>query len=164
MGVWVICTPETTWPHSRIVGDMPASRKSQAGAQDPGSSPLATVPVLVVDDDPASAKLLSVLLQGEGCEVRVAGSSEEALVVLGSFHPRIIALDLVLPLMSGLLLAQQLKADPATRDIVIVAVSAFNGPEAESIAVRAGCAAYIRKPIDPMRFTQLLASHLGAGQ
>lgn len=116
--------------------------------------------VLVVDDDPGCAKLASVLLRGDGCDVRTVHSAEEALVALESWKPRIMVLDLVLPLMSGLLLAQRLKVNPATRDIVIIAVSAFNGAEAERLAIEAGCSTYVRKPIDAMSFTQLLLTQL----
>jgi CheY-like chemotaxis protein len=122
---------------------------------------LQDLPVLVVDDDPASAKLVSIVLRGEGSVTRIAESAEEALAILPTFHPRLIVLDLVLPLMSGLLFAQKLKADPETREIVIVAVTAFNGPEAERMAKDAGCALYIRKPIDPIGLPKLLSTHLG---
>jgi two-component system, OmpR family, response regulator len=65
-------------------------------------------------------------------------------------------IDLILPLASGLVLAERLKADPATSDVVLIAVSAFNGPEATRSAKAAGFALYIRKPIDPTSFSGLL--------
>jgi len=122
---------------------------------------LAGVPILIVDDDAASAKLVAVTLSAEGCRTLVAGSADEALAVLPDFAPRAIVLDLILPRMSGLLLAQQLKANPATRDIVLIAMSAFNGAETELIARAAGCVAYLRKPIDAIALPQLLLNHLG---
>jgi CheY-like chemotaxis protein len=122
---------------------------------------LKDVKVLVVDDDAASAKLVSVVLGGEGCDVKTAGSAEDALAILQSFEPRVIVVDLVLPLMSGLLFAQRLKADPAMRNIVLIAVTAFNGPEAERVARGTGFAAYVRKPIDPISFTGRVAEQLG---
>jgi CheY-like chemotaxis protein len=137
--------------------------RSRRDARNPGRD-LEAVKILVVDDDPASAKLLSVVLRAEGCETRVAGSAEEALEILPSFRPRVMILDVILPLMSGLLLAQRLKADPETRDIVLIAVSAFNGCEAVRAAHAAGCAAYMPKPIDPLTFATLVATHLGDGK
>ncbi|MBL9038073.1 MAG: response regulator [Archangium sp.] len=122
---------------------------------------LNNLPVLVVDDDHASAKLLAVILRGAGCEVHIASSAEEALSLVPIVKPKLLVLDLVLPLMSGMLLAQQLKQAPATKDVVIIAVSAFNGSQVEHEAKRAGCIAYLRKPIDPLSFTQLVATHLG---
>src|SRR5688572_23612341 len=94
------------------------------------------LPVLIVENDPASAKLAAVAVGGDGCETRVAYSAEEALDVLRDFRPRVLIVDIVLPLMSGLLLAQQVKSDPRTRDIVCIAVSAFTGPAAERAALR----------------------------
>jgi CheY-like chemotaxis protein len=107
---------------------------------------------LVVDDDASNAKLAAVVLLGEGCEVEVARTAEEALVTLQGFRPDFVVLDLILPLMSGLLLAQRLKVDPATRDIVLIALTVFNGPDAERAALDAGFSAYFRKPIDPLSF------------
>lgn len=112
--------------------------------------------MLIVEDDGPSAKLLTIVLRGEGCAVRVMPSAEAALGALASFQPRVIVIDLVLPLMSGLLLAQTLKASPATKDILLVAVTAFNGSAAERMALDAGFAAYVQKPIDPLTFPKIV--------
>ena len=126
--------------------------------------PLRNLPVLIVDADPANGKLLSVMLREAGSETRVARSAEDALVVLLTFQPRLILVDLILPLMSGLLFVQCLKSVPATRGIVIVAVTAFSGPQAQRVALDAGCAAFLQKPIDALSFTQSLSMHLkGSG-
>ena len=116
--------------------------------------------VLIVEDDPANAKLAAVLLSQEGWKVRIAASAEDALDVLHDFHPDLILLDLILPRMSGLLLATELKADPATSDIVMVALSAANGPVTEKLALAAGCAAYVHKPIDALAFPAWVRSCL----
>jgi CheY-like chemotaxis protein len=63
--------------------------------------------------------------------------------------------------MSGLLLAQRLRAEPATQDAVLIAVTAFNGPQAQRVALEAGFVAYVRKPIDPLSFAQLVQAHVG---
>jgi CheY-like chemotaxis protein len=122
---------------------------------------LQNVPILVVEDDAASAKLLSLLLRAEGADVRTAYSAEEALATLESFRPRLIAVDIILPRMSGLLLVQHLKAEPWARDIVMVAVTSFNGLEAERVAREAGCAGYILKPVDSDTFASTIARYLG---
>jgi CheY-like chemotaxis protein len=119
------------------------------------------VPVLIVDDDLPSAKLLSVVLEAEGCRVQVAHSAEEAMPLVRTFKPRAITMDLILPLMSGLLFTQRLKEDPLTRGIVVVAITAFNGPTAERVALDAGCAAYVRKPIDPPSVIKIFSKSLG---
>ena len=107
---------------------------------------------LVVDDDAASAKLVSVVLRGESCEVQIAQNAEEALARLVTFRPHFIVLDLILPMMSGLLLAHRLKANPATREIVLIALTVVNGPQAERATRDVGCSAHFLKPIDPLSF------------
>jgi CheY-like chemotaxis protein len=114
------------------------------------------VPILIVEDEEASAKLIASTLQTEGYETRIAGSAEEAIALLDPFVPSAIVLDLVLPRLSGLMLAERLKEDPATRDIPIIATSQFSAQDAAHIARDAGCADYVSKPIDPDSFAQLL--------
>jgi CheY-like chemotaxis protein len=117
--------------------------------------------VLIVDDDEPSAKLMAILVRGEGYEARVAHSAEEALELVETWLPQLIVFDLVLPLMSGVTMAEKLKADPRTRDIVLVAVSAWNGDAAVRVAHDAGCLEYVRKPIDPLRFADDLERWMG---
>jgi CheY-like chemotaxis protein len=112
--------------------------------------------VLIVDDDAPSVKLLTVVLEAAGCEVRFARTAEEAFETLRSFHPTVALIELILPLTSGLLLAQRLKADPATAEIVLIAVTALNGPDTERLAHEAGYSLYVRKPIDPTSFVELM--------
>ena len=118
-------------------------------------------PILVVDDNPTNLKLLRVLLTGQGFEVRTAMDAIEALKVLTEFTPRLILMDLQLPGMSGLELTQQLKADPKTRGIIIVALTASAMKGDEERALDAGCDGYIAKPIDtrtlPARVRQYIS-------
>lgn len=125
---------------------------------------LADIPVLIVDPDASSAKLLAVILRGAGCDARVVDSGEAALLALSDFQPRALITELVLPLMSGVLLAQRLRADPAHADLVLIAVSSVNGRETDRVARAAGFATYVRKPIDAMTFPDLLATHLGVSR
>ena len=117
--------------------------------------------MLVVEDDPASRKLVTLLLTDVGANVTAVGSAEEALSSLPAVHPELIVLDLILSRMSGLVLAEQLKSNPKTRSIVIVAVSSLGSPEAERVARSAGCIAYIRKPFDTSTFALSVAGYLG---
>src|SRR5204863_8060962 len=96
-------------------------------------------PILVVDDPPASLKLCKVMLSVDDYEVRTAADAEEALVLLGAVHPGLILMDLQLPGLDGLELTRRLKADPATRDIVVVALTAYAMKGDEQKALDAGC-------------------------
>lgn len=117
-------------------------------------------PILIVDDNPTNLKLLRVLLEGEGYEVKTVTDAEEALDVLGSFRPRIILMDLQLPGMHGLELTQKLKADPKTNAIVIIAITAYAMKGDDDKAAAAGCDGYITKPVDTRTFPETLRKYL----
>jgi CheY-like chemotaxis protein len=123
---------------------------------------MAGEPILVVDDNATNMKLLRVLLMTEGYDVRTAMDAKEALAVLAQFRPKLILMDVQLPGMSGLELTRQLKLDPATRDIVIVAVTAYAMKGDEERARAAGCDGYLSKPIDTRTLAAIIAKHLSA--
>ncbi len=81
--------------------------------------------ILIVDDNPVYLKLIRVLLTAKGYDIRTATDAEEALAVLGTFRPRLILMDVQLPGMTGLELTQRLKSDPTTRNLIIVALTAY---------------------------------------
>ena len=70
------------------------------------------------------------------------------MAVLADWRPRLILMDLQMPGVDGFELTRRLKADPATRDIVIVAVTAYAMKGDEERARAAGCDGYLSKPID----------------
>jgi CheY-like chemotaxis protein len=119
-------------------------------------------PVLIVDDNPANLKLVRVLLSGEGYEVRAAADAEEALQVLEGFRPRLILMDLQMPGMDGFALTRRLKSAPATREIVILALTAYAMRGDEERARAAGCDGYVAKPIDTRALSRIIAGHLAA--
>lgn len=116
---------------------------------------------MIVEDDATNARLLAAMLKSEGADVRVVRDAQEALAALHESRPRLIVIDLILPRMSGLVLAKQLKTDPATRDIVLIAVSGITGPQTERLALESGCSAYLAKPIDIDALLATLRLHLG---
>ena len=126
---------------------------------------MAGEPILIVDDNPTNLKLARVVLAGEGYEVRVAVDAEEAMAMLGGFHPRLILMDLQLPGMDGLTLTRLLKGDPATSDVTILALTAYAMKGDEEKARQAGCDGYITKPIDTRALPAVIAGILaGATQ
>lgn len=125
-------------------------------------SEAAAIPVLVVDDNPTNLKLLSYVLASRGYAVQTAADAPSALAALRARRPRLILMDLQLPGLDGLELSRALKADPATRDIVIVAVTAYAMKGDEERALAAGCNGYIAKPIDTRTFPALIAGFLDA--
>jgi CheY-like chemotaxis protein len=98
----------------------------------------------------------------DGVEVRTAASAEEALTVLESFTPRLILMDLQLPGLDGLELTRRLKADPARREIIVLALTAYAMKGDAEKARAAGCDGYITKPIDPDDFSAMVNRYLSA--
>jgi two-component system, cell cycle response regulator DivK len=117
-------------------------------------------PILIVDDHPTNLKLARVLLAAEGYDVRTAEDAAQALAVVGEFRPRLILMDIQLPGVDGLQLTRRLKADPATQDIVIIALTAYAMKGDAERALAAGCDGYVPKPIDTRSLPQVVAAHL----
>ena len=109
---------------------------------------MAGEPILVVDDTPVNLKLTRILLVNEGYKVLTAASAEEALELLRGYHPRLILADIQLPGIDGLEMTRRIKTNPATGDIIVVALTAFAMKGDEQKAIDAGCDGYITKPID----------------
>lgn len=121
---------------------------------------MAGEPILIVDDNPANLKLISYLLTNRGYQVRTALDANEAIDALDAFHPRLILMDIQLPGMDGLELTRALKSVDATRDILIVAVTAFAMKGDDQKARDAGCDGYITKPIDTRELPSVVAALL----
>ncbi len=119
--------------------------------------------VLIVDDNPQNLKLARLLLVTEGYDARTAIDAEHALTVLAAFRPKLILMDIQLPGMDGLELTRRLKAEPETRDIVIVALTAYAMKGDEEKARAAGCDGYIAKPIDVKTLPGAVAAYLRCG-
>jgi two-component system, cell cycle response regulator DivK len=115
--------------------------------------------VLVVDDEPANLRLLTVLLSRNGYQVHEARTAEEALEIVAKIRPRLILADIQLPGIDGLEMTRQLKSNPETKDIVVVAVTAFAMKGDEQKALDAGCDGYITKPIDVTSLPRILRKY-----
>jgi CheY-like chemotaxis protein len=117
-------------------------------------------PILIVDDNPTNLKLVRVLLEGEGFDVRTAVDAAEAIQAIAAERPSLLLLDLQLPGMDGLQLTRRLKADPVTRGIQILAMTAYAMKGDEERARAAGCDGYVTKPIDTRALPELLRRYL----
>src|SRR5690242_9565986 len=116
--------------------------------------------VLVVDDAPANLKLTELVLAGAGYDIQTARDAEEALTMLRDIRPRAVLTDLHLPGIDGLELARRLRADPATQDSVILAVTASALRSDEQSAVAAGFDGFIVKPYDTRKLSAIVRQHL----
>ena len=121
--------------------------------------PLAETRVLLVDEDPSGAKLMSVVLAAGGAHVRSVRNADAALGTAIAFDPHIVVVDRVLGGEGALALSAALRRDERTRGAAIVVVSGSNGHDDVAAAFAAGCAEYLRKPIDVDTFAETLAKH-----
>jgi len=114
--------------------------------------------VLVVDDDPAVSDSMSVLLQIEGHEVRVAASGEAALDLACSFRPQLVLLDIGLQGMDGYEVARLLRAQQAVDEkLCLVAVTGYGHEAARARSEEAGFDRHLVKPVSPETLCELLA-------
>lgn len=127
----VLSTPEK---HSAPTVTLPA-------AYAPAKAPQ----VLVVEDDPAAAKLLSIYLMEAGFSVEIAADGEEGLNKAKSLRPSLITVDILLPKIDGWELLTRLKADQLTALIPVVVVSIVDEP---GRGFSLGAADYLLKPVD----------------
>jgi CheY-like chemotaxis protein len=114
--------------------------------------------ILVVEDNPSHLKLAHHVLSAAGNQVQSVEVAVEAFVAIKKDKPEIILLDLALPGMDGLSLVRQLKADPETADIQVVAVTSYPERFSRADALEAGCVAYITKPINTRTLPDQLES------
>jgi CheY-like chemotaxis protein len=117
-------------------------------------------PILVIDDHAPTCKLVRLLLEGEGHEVRTAPNADAALTQLETFRPRVILMDIQLPGMDGLALTRMLKADPVHSGVTIIAFTSYAMRGDEERMLAAGCDGYLSKPIDTRRLARRIAGYL----
>jgi CheY-like chemotaxis protein len=120
--------------------------------------------ILVVDDNESGRFLLRSVLELNAFRVDSAASSDEVLERLKAGAPDLILMDIQLPGQDGLALTRQLKADPVTRSIPIVALTARAMVGDRETALAAGCSGYISKPIDTRILSDLVRSFLAAAE
>lgn len=123
------------------------------GASDP---PAERKRVLIVEDNLLNMKLFSAMIAAQGHEVLQAPDGFNGLDLARQQHPDLIIMDIQLPGMSGMEVTQSLKMDQATRDIPIIATTAFALPDDEERIRASGCDGYMAKPIAISQFLELV--------
>jgi signal transduction histidine kinase len=104
--------------------------------------------ILIVDDEIQNRRLLEVLLGPEGYVTRTAGGGKEALASIAEAPPDLILLDFLMPGIDGRQVASAVKANPATRNIPIIMLTALDHREALLAALDAGVEEFVTKPVD----------------
>jgi CheY-like chemotaxis protein len=117
--------------------------------------------VLVVEDNPFNRELVCDLLSSADLSVRVASTAEEALALAREGFD-LILMDIALPGMDGLEAIRRLKADPRTRDVPVIALTAHAMQGDRERILAAGASGYLAKPIATRTFLDEIRSFLPA--
>lgn len=116
--------------------------------------------ILVVEDHPASLEMMDFLLRAMGYETLLAKDGPMALEIAAHTRPDLVVCDLQLPKMSGYEVAERFRADPAMREVPMIAVTAFSMPGDKEKVLAANFEGYYAKPIDPERFVSQMEQYL----
>ena len=116
--------------------------------------------ILVVEDKETNRKLARDVLQFKGYEVAEAVTAEEGLVMARERKPDLILMDIHLPGMDGVTALAQLRSDPKTRDIPVVALTASAMPDEQDRILSAGFDGYETKPISVKRLQEAVIEGL----
>ncbi|MBU2956557.1 phosphate regulon transcriptional regulator PhoB [Paracoccus sp. 1_MG-2023] len=116
--------------------------------------------VLVVEDEGAQREVLQYNLEAEGFEVVVADNGEDALLLVQEEQPDLIVLDWMLPRVSGIEVCRQVKADPATRQIPIIMLSARSEEVDRVRGLETGADDYVVKPYSVVELMARLRTQL----
>jgi len=116
--------------------------------------------ILVIDDTPASLKLLTDILKSEGYDVRSAINGELALHAAASNPPELVLLDIRMPGMDGLEVCRRLKAQEATRDVPVIFVSAVLDTDEKVQGFELGAVDYVTKPYQRDELLARVRTHL----
>ncbi len=142
---WVEIAPETS---SQVVS------KNISGYSGPPRT------ILIVDDHETNRIILKDLLKLLQFEVLEAQDGREAILKAEAFLPDVILLDLIMPIMDGYTVVQQLRRNPTLATTAIIAVSANAFSEARERSLLAGCNDFILKPVDENVLIEKLAHYL----
>lgn len=110
--------------------------------------------ILVVDDDPEVGSFFIDLFKDYETEVKVVYDGFQAGLAIGEFRPDLIILDLLLPGINGFEICRRLKSDEKTKDIKILAITAYDTPEHREEIKRANVDDYYAKPLDVEKLLQ----------
>jgi CheY-like chemotaxis protein len=105
--------------------------------------------VLIVEDDPETRRFYIGVLEGDGFVVEQAHNGLQALDKARAQAPDLVLTDIAVPGLDGIDLCRQLRADPRTRDIPVLAVTGYDDRDYEDRAIQAGANRILIKPLGP---------------
>ena len=121
---------------------------------------MAKATILIVEDSPDIAESLADAFRFEDFRVLLAPNAVQALQVTSEHRPDLILMDIQLPDMDGLAVADTLKSDPAVHHIPIIAMTAYDVGGDQARAMTKTCVGYAQKPIRPREIINLVTAVL----
>jgi CheY-like chemotaxis protein len=120
--------------------------------------------VLVAEDDPDIQKVIRMSLRFAGVdEVALTGDGQECLAIVNRVRPDLILLDVSMPNLDGYQTCCKLKANPETRSIPVIFLTAKVQKHEEDIGMRSGALGYLTKPFDPLTLYENIMAILTKG-
>ncbi|MBV8075336.1 MAG: response regulator [Planctomycetaceae bacterium] len=104
--------------------------------------------IVIADDNLQNVELLEAYLSDFDCELRTAFDGEETLRVVHEFAPDLLLLDVMMPRLSGFEVCRKLRANPTTKDLLILMVTALNEAADFERGVQAGTDDFLTKPVN----------------
>ena len=120
--------------------------------------------ILIVEDNDKNLKLVRDILQFKGYRTIEATTAGEGVRLAREELPILVLMDIQLPDFDGITALKQLRADPATRDLTVLAVSASAMPDDQQRILASGFNAYITKPIDVRSFLGTVEQFIGKAE
>lgn len=119
--------------------------------------------ILVVEDNEKNLKLISALLQSQGCETIEAKDGEEGIILAKKHLPNLILMDVQMPKIDGSEALNVLRAEAATKDIPIVAITSYAMGGDKERFLEQGFDSYISKPIHVQDVIETLKKYIRPG-
>lgn len=116
--------------------------------------------ILVVDDEPDVVEFLERTLKTEGFNVITAYDGISALDLASVEKPDLILLDIMMPMMSGYEVCEQIKSNPQTQAIPIICITSAHSPEARAHSLQRGAVDVITKPFYPSELVARIKRYL----
>jgi len=117
--------------------------------------------VLLVEDNEDNLVVYRTILDYVGYHVLEARDGEEGIRLARQEHPDLILMDISIPKIDGWEATRRLKADPGTRAIPVIALTAHALEEDRQKALQAGCNSYLAKPVEPRRVVEEVRRFVG---
>ena len=116
--------------------------------------------ILIVDDEPFNVDYLEQELDDLGYDTVSAANGEQALAQVAAESPDLVLLDIMMPIMDGFTVLARLKAEPATRDLPVIIISAMNDLASIVKGIKGGAEDYLPKPFEPVLLQARITSGL----